>query len=159
MSKISSKLNIKLPPPCSQTNAYDPALDPSFQTPGRESGNGRAFTSYPTEVKTPADKISNPVDHPSHYRSGGMEAIDVIEAFKLDRDFCLGNCAKYLLRLGRKDDELQDAKKCRWYLDRYIKRLEEQEAEHLNSIAGTFGRDYVTNLCKVEGIETITYKS
>ena len=55
-----------------------------------------------------------------------MEAIDVIEAFKLDRDFCLGNCAKYLLRLGRKDDELQDAKKCRWYLDRYIKRLEEQ---------------------------------
>ena len=88
-----------------------------------------------------------------------MEAIDVIEAFKLDRDFCLGNCAKYLLRLGRKDDELQDAKKCRWYLDRYIKKLEEQEAELANSIAGTFGRDYVTTLHKVEGIETITYKS
>ena len=158
MSKISSKLNVKLPPPCSQTNAYDPALDPSFQLPGREDSNERDSSSYPTEIKSSTDKISNPVDHPSHYRSGGMEAIDVIEAFKLDRDFCLGNCAKYLLRLGRKDDELQDAKKCRWYLDRYIKRLEEHKTELANSIAGTFGRDYVTNLRKMEGIETIKYK-
>ena len=157
MSKISSKLNIKPPQPCTQTNAYDPALDPSFQTPGREAENGRTSTFFPAEDKASADEISKAVDHPSHYKSGGMEAIDVIEAFKLDRDFCLGNCAKYLLRLGRKDDEIQDAKKCRWYLDRYIKKLEEQKAKHLSSIAGTFERGYDINLCRVAGTETIKY--
>lgn len=70
-------------------------------------------------------KIKRNVNHPSHYKSdNGLEAIDVIEAFKLDRDFCLGNCAKYLLRLGKKDDTLQDAMKCRWYIDRYISKIE-----------------------------------
>ena len=64
-----------------------------------------------------------------------MEAIDVIEAFNLDRDFCLGNCAKYLLRLGKKDNILQDAKKCKWYLERYIQKLERnmQEKEEVSN--------------------------
>ncbi len=74
-------------------------------------------------------KINKAVEHPDHYKSGGLEAIDVIEAFKLDRDFCLGNCAKYLLRLGRKDGVLQDAMKAKWYLDRYIKKLQKMLSE------------------------------
>ena len=75
--------------------------------------------------------IDQNVEHPLHYKAAnGMEAIDVIEAFNLDRDFCLGNCAKYLLRLGKKDNILQDAKKCRWYLDRYIQKLERNIQEN-----------------------------
>ena len=69
-----------------------------------------------------ADEI---VDHPPHYKSGGLEAIDVIDAFGLG--FCLGNTIKYVLRAGRKGEDgdrerklIEDLKKARWYLDREI---------------------------------------
>jgi hypothetical protein len=62
------------------------------------------------------------VNHPKHYTSNGIEVIDIIEAFKLD--FHLGNVAKYVLRSGKKTDELEDLKKARWYLNRKIERLE-----------------------------------
>lgn len=62
------------------------------------------------------------VDHPHHYQGNGMESIDVIEAF--DLDFCLGNTVKYVLRAGKKDNEIQDLKKAIWYLNRRIQQLE-----------------------------------
>lgn len=61
------------------------------------------------------------VNHPPHYKApNGLEAIDVIEVFGFDKDFCLGNAAKYLLLAGRKDDLLQDLRKAVWYLRRKI---------------------------------------
>lgn len=62
------------------------------------------------------------VNHPPHYKSGGMEAIDVIEAFELG--FHLGNATKYILRAGKKGDQAEDLLKARWYLDREISNLE-----------------------------------
>ena len=59
-----------------------------------------------------------------HYNSGGIEAIDVIEAFELG--FNLGNVLKYVLRSGRKGDALEDLEKAAYYLDREIDKLEEQ---------------------------------
>ena len=66
------------------------------------------------------------INHPPHYKSGGMEAIDVIEAF--DLGFCLGNTVKYVLRAGRKDgeSELKDLRKAQWYLNREIARREKK---------------------------------
>lgn len=61
------------------------------------------------------------VEHPPHYRQGGIEAIDVIEAFGLG--FHLGNTVKYVLRAGRKDEALTDLRKGRWYLNRELQRL------------------------------------
>lgn len=58
------------------------------------------------------------VNKPPHYTDGGMEVIDFIEAKRLD--YHLGNVVKYITRAGKKDDELQDLKKARWYLDRAI---------------------------------------
>jgi hypothetical protein len=58
------------------------------------------------------------VNHPAHYQAGGLEAIDVIEAFGLG--FRLGNTVKYILRAGRKGAAIEDLKKARWYLDREI---------------------------------------
>ena len=58
-----------------------------------------------------------------YYCSGGIEAMDVIEAFGLN--FAIGNAVKYLLRCGRKGDEggsLRDLEKARAYIDREIKR-------------------------------------
>jgi hypothetical protein len=61
--------------------------------------------------------------NPAHYKSkAGIEAIDVIEAFNLG--YCLGNVIKYVLRAEKKGEKLADLKKARWYLNRYIDRMD-----------------------------------
>lgn len=71
------------------------------------------------------DALSKNVNHPVHYQSkNGIEAIDVIEAF--DLDFCLGNVVKYVLRCGKKDNEIQELEKAKWYLEREIKTRKNQ---------------------------------
>ena len=68
---------------------------------------------------------SETVNHPSYYKTGGIEAIDVIEAWELG--FNLGNVVKYIARAGHKTaDSLQDLKKAEWYLSREIKRREHE---------------------------------
>lgn len=65
------------------------------------------------------------VNHPDYYKCGGVEAIDVIEAWGLD--FCLGNTVKYIARCGRKSDKvLEGLKKAAWYLNREIERMERE---------------------------------
>ena len=62
------------------------------------------------------------VNHPNHYNIGEIEAIDFIESW--DLNFSLGNAIKYIARAPYKNDELEDLKKARWYIDREIQRLE-----------------------------------
>lgn len=62
------------------------------------------------------------IDHPAYYTHGGIEAIDVIEAWQLG--FSLGNVIKYLARAESKFDALEDLRKARWYLDREIAKRE-----------------------------------
>lgn len=64
------------------------------------------------------------INHPWHYGGEGdpYEAIKVIEAWGLG--FHLGNAIKYIRRASHKGEKLTDLKKARWYLDRYIQRLE-----------------------------------
>lgn len=63
------------------------------------------------------------INHPQHYGGDTVyEAIKVIEAWGLD--FCLGNAAKYIARAGKKESELEDLKKARWYLNRAIQQRE-----------------------------------
>lgn len=62
--------------------------------------------------------MTDTVNHPPHYKAGGIEAIDVIESFGLG--FHLGNVVKYILRAGRKGYGDEDLRKARWYLDRRI---------------------------------------
>ena len=67
------------------------------------------------------------VNHPSYYKTGGIEAIDVIEAW--DLDFCLGNTVKYISRAGRKSDKvLEDLQKAAWYLNREIERRKKNKS-------------------------------
>ena len=69
------------------------------------------------------------VDHPQHYggKDAKHEAIAVIEAWKLG--FHLGNVVKYISRAGKKPTQsiLQDLKKAKWYLERYIELIEKRE--------------------------------
>jgi len=64
---------------------------------------------------------SDPVNHPAHYKVGGIETIDFIEAKKLN--YRLGNVIKYLTRADYKGNKLQDLKKAQWYLEREIESL------------------------------------
>jgi hypothetical protein len=61
------------------------------------------------------------VNHPSHYKSGGIETIDFIEAKKLD--YHLGNVVKYITRSDLKGNKLEDLQKAQWYLNRAINNL------------------------------------
>lgn len=61
------------------------------------------------------------INHPSHYTRGKIEVIDFIEDQQLP--YHLGNVIKYIARAGYKGDKLEDLKKARWYLDRYINEV------------------------------------
>lgn len=64
----------------------------------------------------------DPVNNPEHYQSGGLEALDVIEAFFSD-NYLRGNVFKYLARAGKKENELQDLQKAEFYLKREILKV------------------------------------
>lgn len=66
------------------------------------------------------------VNHPRHYKSGGMEVIEVVEAFEIDRKSGhLQNVLKYALRAGEKDPSklLEDLEKGYWYYGRLLERV------------------------------------
>jgi len=61
------------------------------------------------------------VEHPAHYKVGGIETIDFIEAKKLN--YNIGNVIKYLTRADYKGNKLEDLRKAQWYLTREISML------------------------------------
>jgi len=61
------------------------------------------------------------VNHPPHYKAGGIETIDFIEAKELG--YNLGNVVKYITRADHKGNKLEDLKKAQWYLNRAIERV------------------------------------
>ena len=80
------------------------------------------------------------INKPSHYCEGRKyEPIEVIKDW--DLNFNLGNVIKYISRVGRKDDSLQELKKARVYLDHEIKYIEKKREklkdtlEHLSAMA------------------------
>lgn len=60
----------------------------------------------------------DPVNHPAHYKVGGIETIDFIEAKKLN--YNMGNAVKYISRADHKGNRLQDLEKAKWYIDREL---------------------------------------
>lgn len=70
-------------------------------------------------------KTEDVINHPSHYTRGKIEVIDFIEDQQLP--YHLGNVIKYIARAGYKGDKLEDLKKARWYLDRYINEVMRHE--------------------------------
>lgn len=82
-------------------------------------------------MATRDEKISNPgvyevpvadsVNHPAHYKAGGIETIDFIEAKGLN--YHLGNVVKYITRADHKGNRKEDLLKAQWYLNREIAGL------------------------------------
>jgi hypothetical protein len=63
------------------------------------------------------------VNHPLHYKVGGIETIDFIEAKGLN--YHLGNAVKYISRADHKGTAIQDLKKAVWYILRDIENREQ----------------------------------
>lgn len=80
--------------------------------------------------------MSDLVNQPPHYTRGRVEVIDFIEDCVTDApDAVVGGLqwqvVKYISRLWLKENSLQDAKKCRWYLDRLIAKLETEQYKNV----------------------------
>jgi len=65
--------------------------------------------------------LTDNVNHPPHYKTGGIETIDFIEAKSLN--YNLGNVVKYITRADHKGNKLEDLKKAQWYLNREVGKL------------------------------------
>ena len=63
------------------------------------------------------------VNHPDHYKVGGIETIDFIEAKKLN--YNMGNAVKYISRAEYKGNKKQDLEKAIWYINRELSKLNE----------------------------------
>jgi hypothetical protein len=70
---------------------------------------------------SPKKETKDNINSPSHYKVGGIETIDFIEAKSLS--YNLGNVVKYLTRADHKGNKLEDLKKAQWYLNREVSNL------------------------------------
>lgn len=82
------------------------------------------------EAEAEAEKLKEDmVNNPPHYTKGGMETIDIMEAKSTPEEFkghLKLTALKYLTRAGHKGDELLDAKKTQWYVNKWVKTIEKQ---------------------------------
>ena len=76
---------------------------------------------------------------PDYYKSGGIEAFDVIDAF--DLNFNLGNAFKYIARAGKKGDKAEDLRKAVTYLNREIEKVEKNRPNWMTRWLGEPVRD------------------
>jgi Protein of unknwon function (DUF3310) len=61
--------------------------------------------------------------NPSHYKQNGIETIDYMKAISTKEEYrghLKLTAIKYLSRLGKKDNELQEASKCLWYVEKLV---------------------------------------
>ena len=73
-----------------------------------------------------AESAPDMVDNPPHYNNGSIECIEAIEAM-LNKDeyigYLRGNALKYRWRFRYKKKPFEDLRKARWYEDRLMKFL------------------------------------
>lgn len=85
--------------------------------------------------------MSDMVNHPPHYKVGGIETIDYMKAKSTPEEFkghLRLTALKYLSRTGYKGDALEDLKKAQWYLNRLV-----QECEGIpGAVVGVTGKSY-----------------
>ena len=74
--------------------------------------------------------INTMVDHPPHYNNGHIECIEAIEAMLTPDEFVgylRGNSLKYRWRFRYKKKPIEDLRKARWYEERLLKFLMENQ--------------------------------
>lgn len=91
------------------------------------SGKKNSFIPLEDAVPSVNEKpVNDNVNHPSHYETGSFECIDVMletQGKETVKSFCLCNAFKYIYRHNNKNG-LEDIKKAKWYIDKYIELSE-----------------------------------
>lgn len=95
------------------------ALAPVNRVPLKRGRPFKLKTKAGTYTKK--NQTTDNVNHPPHYKAGGIETIDFIEAKSLN--YNLGNVVKYITRADHKGNKLEDLQKAQWYLNREIENL------------------------------------
>jgi hypothetical protein len=83
-----------------------------------------ADLAYEVSKGRSEQRIAELVDHPAHYKVGGIETIDFIDAKEFG--YNLGNVVKYISRADHKGSHYEDLCKARWYLNREIAKFSPQ---------------------------------
>jgi len=128
---MTNKATLSLPKPNWKTIAFGSSDIPFYEdsvtdtTPNRmaelayEAGRAAYEESRP-KLRMEGDR-GDAVNHPAHYKVGGIETIDFIEAKKLN--YNIGNVVKYLTRADHKGNRKQDLEKAKWYLERELSTM------------------------------------
>lgn len=75
------------------------------------------------------EKVTEEIQHPSHYNNGEIECIVAIKASMTSSEFqgyLKGNAIKYLWRMGLKGKPLVDVQKAQWYVDKLRGEMEKE---------------------------------
>ena len=67
--------------------------------------------------------MSDNINHPAHYETGGIECIDAMVASQgceCVQDYCLCNAFKYIWRCQHKGSRVEDIEKAIWYLNKWL---------------------------------------
>jgi hypothetical protein len=66
-----------------------------------------------------------------HYKNMGVEPWDVVDTWPLEQriGYYRGGALKYLMRMGTKDEQLQEIKKGKHYMEKLIETLEDRHAD------------------------------
>jgi len=128
---MTNKAMPSLPKPDWKTIAFGSSDIPFYEdsvtdtTPKRmaqlayEAGRA-AYEENRPKLRMEGDR-GDAVNHPTHYKVGGIETIDFIEAKKLN--YNIGNVVKYLTRADHKGNRKQDLEKAKWYLERELSTM------------------------------------
>ena len=86
--------------------------------------------------------VDESVRHPSHYKKGGWQVIDVIENW--DLGYHVGNVVKYVLRSPYKHDDAgeKDIRKAIWYLVRYLNYAQRVSNMDIADMLRNLANDY-----------------
>lgn len=81
---------------------------------------------YPVAID-PEEKVN----HPQHYNKGNIEVIEIMEQIARDYEpdvaVNISNVIKYIARANHKDNLVEDLNKAKWYLNRAVELVSEDE--------------------------------
>lgn len=72
----------------------------------------------------------DPVNHPEHYETNGIECIDAMVASQgkdAVKEFCVCNAFKYIWRNKHKKSSVEDIKKAVWYLEKFLQLSDDKD--------------------------------
>jgi len=110
-----TKKNMKEDKPDARLPNLKPTKEYSYAWIDTNQLDDSAKDALASQLITTVKPQPDPVNHPYHYKVGGIETIDFIEA--KDLNYNLGNAVKYISRADHKGNKKQDLEKAVWYLN------------------------------------------